>query len=563
MRELGEAVARWRDDDPDPDTVAELDRLQQRAAAGDERAAAELAEAFSQRLTFGTAGLRGRLGPGPNRMNRVTVGQAAAGLARYLTDRRLVGTVIIGYDARHKSALFARDTAEILAAAGLDPVLADRPLPTPVVAFGIRWLDCVAGVVVTASHNPPRDNGYKVYLGDGSQIVPPADAEIADRIEQLAGGRLDDIPRSDRYRRIGPDLEQAYLDRADTLAGARPPDGPDRPPELVWVYTPMHGVGMELVGRAVERSGFSKPVVVAEQARPDPDFATLPLPNPEEPGALDLALGRAREVGADLVVANDPDADRCAVAVPQAGADGGWRMLNGDELGAVLADDALRRGVRGTYACSIVSSSLLPAMAADQDRPFRFTLTGFKWIGRVPDLAFGYEEAIGYCCDPAAVADKDGITALLRVLAVAADLRTAGRSLTDRLDEISARYGVHATDQLSVRADDPVVISDAMARVRDHPPIRLAGQPVTVRDLAGGADLGEAGVLPPTDAVMITGETVKVVARPSGTEPKLKCYLEARVPVDGGPLDQARGVAGALLSRLRAEMTAVLGLGRP
>jgi phosphomannomutase len=323
----------------------------------------------------------------------------------------------------------------------------------------------------------------------------------------------------------------------------------------------MHGVGLTVVRSAVERCGFSAPEVVSEQAEPDPDFPTVPFPNPEEPGALDLAIGRAREVGADLVVANDPDADRCAVAVPVDGVGGTtWRMLRGDELGAILADDALRRGLPGTYACSIVSSSLLQAMAADHGHPFRYTLTGFKWIGRVPELAFGYEEAIGYCCDPVAVPDKDGITALLRVLAVAAGLRSEGRTLTDRLDEISARYGLHATDQLSVRVADMAVIADAMARLRRRPPDRLAGQPVTVRDLADGVDLGEAGVLPPTDGVLITGEMIKVVARPSGTEPKLKCYLEARVPVDGRSVEQARTTAGAVLDQLRAEMAAALGI---
>lgn len=560
IRELLDAVGRWREDDPDPDTVAELDRLEHRAAAGDEKATAELVDAFSGRLSFGTAGLRGPLGPGPNRMNRVTVGQAAAGLARLLIERDLTGPVIIGYDARHKSGLFARDTAEILAAAGLDPVLTDHPVPTPVVAFGIRWLGCVAGVVVTASHNPAQDNGYKVYLGDGSQIVPPTDAEIAERIDQVAAGPLTAVPRTDDYRRIDEDLVQAYLDRAEMLVA------PDVPRDLAWVYTPMHGVGLDIVGRAVDRLGFSRPTVVAEQAQPDPDFPTLAFPNPEEPGALDLAFARAEEAGADLVVANDPDADRCAVAVPVPasgpGSGRGWRMLRGDELGAILADDALRRGVTGTYACSIVSGSLLQLMAADHGRPFRYTLTGFKWIGRVPGLAFGYEEAIGYCCDPVAVPDKDGITALLRVLAISAGLRAEGRSLTDRLDELSSRYGVHATDQLSVRVADLAVITEAMARLRDRPPTRLAGQPVTVTDLAGGVDLGDAGVLPPTDAVMITGDTIKVVARPSGTEPKLKCYLEARISPDGRPLDQDRATATALLDQLRSEMASALGLPR-
>jgi phosphomannomutase len=545
--------ARWRAEDPDPATIAELDDLLQRSAAGDVAAGSELADAFSGRLQFGTAGLRGPLGPGPNRMNRVTVGQAAAGLARYLVDHQLSGgTVIIGYDARHNSDVFAADSAEILAGAGLRPLLTEHPMPTPVVAFGIRHFGCVAGIVVTASHNPARDNGYKVYLGDGSQIIPPVDGEIAERIDAVAAGHLADIPRSTDYRRVGADLITAYLDRA---AGLVPPTAPR---ELDWVYTAMHGVGRQIVTELVSRTGFRPPRVVGSQADPDPDFPTIPFPNPEEPGALDRAIGLAEREHADLVIANDPDADRCAVALPDGS--GAWRMLRGDELGALLADDALRRRVPGTYACSIVSSSLLRTMAAAHDRPFRFTLTGFKWIGRVPELAFGYEEAIGYCVDSSAVPDKDGITALLRVLELAASLRSEGHTLCDRLDEIAERYGVYDTDQLTIRVDDLSVITAAMTRLRSNPPTELAGEPVGVRDLADGVDLGDAGVLPPTDGVLITGESIKVVARPSGTEAKLKCYLEARVPTPGQPVDRAHTVAADRLAALRKEMAAALGV---
>ncbi|HEY9291742.1 MAG TPA: phospho-sugar mutase [Microlunatus sp.] len=553
--ELRTKIKSWQAQDPDSDTVGELDRRLEQAEHGDEAAGRELADAFAARLTFGTAGLRGALGPGPNRMNRVTVGQAAAGLARYLQDQQLGGgRVIIGFDARHKSDLLARDTAEIMAAAGFEALVTAAPTPTPVVAFGIRDFDCVAGVVVTASHNPPRDNGYKVYLGDGSQIVPPADDEIAARIDAVAAAPLDRVPRSTDYRVLGDELINGYLDRAVSLIG----EGPRR---LSWVYTPMHGVGGRIVAEAVQRIGFDEPVVVKDQADPDPDFPTVPFPNPEEPGALDLAIARAKETDADLVIANDPDADRCAVAVPyELPAGRRWRMLRGDELGILLADDALRRGVSGRYACSIVSSSLLQTLAIDHDQPFQYTLTGFKWIGRVPELAFGYEEAIGYCCDSAAVPDKDGITALLRVLAIAAELKANGQSVTDRLDEISSRYGVYDTDQLSVRVEDMSIIAGAMARLRRQPPATLANQPVTVRDLADGVDLGPAGVLPPTDGVLITGESIKVVARPSGTEPKLKCYLEARVPTEDRTVAQAHTVASTLLRRLREEMTGALGL---
>ncbi len=439
-------VAAWTEQDPDPQTRQRVNVLLNAAAEGSDSAAAELADAFTGRLEFGTAGLRGALGPGPNRMNRVVVGQAAAALATYLLDQGLAGgRVIIGFDARHSSDVFARDTAEIMAGAGFAAMVTAGPLPTPVVAFGIRHLDCVAGVVVTASHNPPQDNGYKVYLGDGSQIVPPADAEISARIDEVARHRLADVPRSPVYATLDDELVAAYLERVAALVP------PEAPRDLRWVYTPLHGVGGSLVERAVALAGFPAGAVVAEQAAPDPDFPTVSFPNPEEPGAIDLAMARATEIGADLVVANDPDADRCAVATV---VDGSWRMLSGDELGALLGDDALRRGVRGTYACSIVSSSLLSAMAAAHGQPFVFTLTGFKWIGRVPGLAFGYEEAIGYCVDPEAVPDKDGISALVRVLGLAAELKAAGRTLADRLDEIAMRYGVYETDQLAVRVAD-------------------------------------------------------------------------------------------------------------
>jgi phosphomannomutase len=414
-----------------------------------------------------------------------------------------------------------------------------------VVAFGIRHFGCAAAVVVTASHNPPQDNGYKVYLGDGSQIVPPADAAIAARIEEVSRHELDDIPRSEGYRVLGDELETAYLDRLATLVP------PEAPREVRWVYTPMHGVGGALADRAVAAAGFPAPTVVAAQAEPDPDFPTVPFPNPEEPGALDLALALARETGADLVVANDPDADRCAAAVV---VDGDWRVLSGDELGTLLGDDALRRGVRGTYAASVVSCSLLSRVTAAYAQPFTTTLTGFKWIGRVPGLVFGYEEAIGYCVDPQAVPDKDGMSALLRVLQLAAALAAEGRTLADRLDDVARTYGVHETSQLSFRVADLERLADAMARLRASPPGTLLDQPVTVDDLAPGHDH-----LPPTDAVLVSNEMIKVVVRPSGTEPKLKCYLEVR-------LDPQPDVAGARtearrsLTRLREEMADLLGL---
>ena len=549
---LQQAVDAWAAQDPDPRTRAETERLLRAAEDGDKTASAELADAFGGRLAFGTAGLRGRLGPGPNRMNRVVVTQAAAGLAAYLRDavalRQAYGsTVLIGYDARHGSERFARDTAEVLAAAGFEALVTEGPVPTPVVAFGIRHLGCVAGVVVTASHNPPQDNGYKVYLGDGSQIVPPADAEIAARIEAVAHHPLTDVHRSDAYVRIGRELLDAYAARAATLVPETAPR------ELRWAYTPLHGVGGGLVLDVVARAGFPAPVVVAEQAEPDPDFPTVAFPNPEEQGAIDLALALGERIDADVVVANDPDADRCAVATRFAQ---GWRMLTGDELGVLLGDDALRRGTQGTYACSVVSSTQLATVAAAYGQPSTTTLTGFKWIGRVPGLAFGYEEAIGYCVDPEAVRDKDGMTALVRVLALTAELKAAGSTLADRLDEIASTYGVVLTGQRSVRVDDLDQITQAMARLRAQPPASLAGERVETADLSGGL-----GGLPPTDAVQLEGPTVRVVVRPSGTEPKLKAYLEARVPPEQAEgLDADRARATETLGRLREEIGTTLGL---
>ena len=546
--DLGPAIASWTAQDPDPQTRQQLHDLLTAAEAGDGPAIAELVDAFAGRLQFGTAGLRGQLGPGPNRMNRVIVGQAAAALATYLLDHGLAGgKVIIGFDARRNSDIFARDTAEIMAAAGFEAIITPGPLPTPVVAFGIRHLGCVAGVVVTASHNPPQDNGYKVYLGDGSQIVPPADMEISSRIDEVAKHSLADIPRSRSYAVLDVALVDAYIDR---IAAWVPSDAPR---QLRWVYTPLHGVGGSLVERVVEACGFPAGNVVTEQAEPDPKFPTVAFPNPEEPGAIDLAVKLAQRISADLVIANDPDADRLAAAVV---INGQWRMLRGDELGALLGDDALRRGVRGTYACSIVSSSMLAAMAAAHDQPFAYTLTGFKWIGRVPGLAYGYEEAIGYCVDPEAVPDKDGISALARLLILAAGLKAAGRTIADRLDEIARRYGVYETDQMSLRVEHIELIAAAMARLRANPPKLLGGQQTSVVDLAHGNDM-----LPATDAVLMNGETIKVVVRPSGTEPKLKCYLEARRPAPGGAgLGAARAATRSTLAVIRSEMSAILGI---
>lgn len=547
-------AAAWRADDPDPRTAAELDALLAAARTGDAPALDELRSAFAGQLEFGTAGLRGPLGPGPARMNRVVVSRAAAGLARYLLDTgHAGGKVLIGHDARHRSGDFARDTAEIIAGHGLAAVLVEQPIPTPVIAYGIRALGCVAAVVVTASHNPATDNGYKVYLGDGSQIVPPADAEIADRIAEAGTRPVAALPRGTGWQPAEPGLLDAYVARAASLLTDTAAPGVPRP-ALRWVYTAMHGVGWATVARVLAAAGLPLPTAVAEQLQPDPDFPTLPFPNPEEPGALDLAIATATRSDADLIIANDPDADRCAIALP---APEGWRVLRGDELGALLAADLLGRGVRGTYAASVVSSTLLSTMSAAAGQPYVTTLTGFKWIGRVPGLVFGYEEAIGYCCDPAAVADKDGITTLVRVLDLAGRLAAEGRTLLDLLDEVMRTHGLHATDQWAVRTSDAAAIAAAMGRLRTAPPGDLAGEAVTVTDLAR-----PGGALPPTDAVLLEGPTVRVVVRPSGTEPKLKCYLQVRLSAaESTDLTVARAVAARRLDRIREQIRAVLALG--
>ncbi|TPQ20545.1 phospho-sugar mutase [Streptomyces sporangiiformans] len=543
-----ELIARaktWLAEDPDTETREELAKL---IDAGD---IAELTARFSGTLQFGTAGLRGELGAGPMRMNRAVVIRAAAGLAAYLKGKgQENGLVVIGYDARHKSADFARDTAAVMTGAGLRAALLPRPLPTPVLAFAIRHLGAVAGVEVTASHNPPRDNGYKVYLGDGSQIVPPADAEIAAEIEAIAG--LDDVPRpADGWETLEDGdhgVLSAYLARTDAVLAEHSPR------TARTVYTAMHGVGKDTLLAAFARAGFPEPVLVAEQADPDPDFPTVAFPNPEEPGAMDLAFAKARETNPDLIIANDPDADRCAVAV-QDGAQ--WRMLRGDEVGALLAAHLVERGARGTFAESIVSSSLLGRIAQKADLPYEETLTGFKWIARVDGLRYGYEEALGYCVDPEGVRDKDGITAALLITELASELKEHRRTLLDLLDDLAVEHGLHATDQLSVRVDDLSLIADAMRRLREQPPTRLAGLAITKsEDLTKGTDR-----LPPTDGLRYTLDGARVIVRPSGTEPKLKCYLEVVVPVAShAGLPAARAKAADLLSAIKRDLSAAAGI---
>ncbi|WP_309094482.1 phospho-sugar mutase [Streptomyces sp.] len=537
----------WLTEDPDPDTRTELARL---IEAGDH---AELAARFSGTLQFGTAGLRGELGAGPLRMNRTVVIRAAAGLAAYLKKQGTphgddtAGLVVIGYDARYKSRDFALDTAAVMTGAGLRAAILPRPLPTPVLAFAIRHLGAVAGVEVTASHNPPRDNGYKVYLGDGSQIVPPADIDIAAEIAAVPS--LTTVRRpTEGWDTLDDSVLDAYLARTDAVLA----EGSPRTARTV--YTAMHGVGKDVLLAAFARAGFPEPVLVAEQADPDPDFPTVAFPNPEEPGAMDLAFAKARETSPDLIIANDPDADRCAVAV-QDGTD--WRMLRGDEVGALLAAHLVRRGATGTFAESIVSSSLLGRIAEKAGLRHVETLTGFKWIARAEGLRYGYEEALGYCVDPDGVRDKDGITAALLVAELASQLKEEGRTLLDLLDDLAVEHGLHATDQLSVRVEDLSLIAAAMTRLREQPPTELAGLPITrTDDLTQGSD-----TLPPTDGLRYTLEGARVIVRPSGTEPKLKCYLEVVVPVAShAGLPEARAKATDVLQSIKRDLSAAAGI---
>jgi phosphomannomutase len=545
MPDYREAAEAWLAQDPDPETRAELRAL----LDADDQAA--LADRFGARLEFGTAGLRGELGAGPNRMNRVTVLRAAAGLvARLPRD----GSVVIGYDARHGSAQFAEDTAAVVTGAGLRAWLLPRPLPTPVLAFAVRELGAAAGVMVTASHNPPRDNGYKVYWADGAQIVPPVDAEISAAI--AAVGRVDELPLGTGWTVLGDDIVTAYLDalRALSLGHAR---------DVTIAYTPLHGVGRDLILEAFTRAGFPAPSVAVEQADPDPDFPTVAFPNPEEPGAMDLAISLGARQRADLVIANDPDADRCAVAIPT---ETGWRMLTGDEVGGLLAEHVLRHttGPDRLVATTIVSATLLGKIAQAHGVRFAETLTGFKWImraGRDADrMVFGYEEALGYSVggdQGVIVRDKDGIGAALTIAALAAEAKRAGRTLRHLLDDQARRFGVHATAQLSIRVKDLALIAATMSRLRQDPPTRLGGRPIDqVDDLA--RDSGDGGELPPTDALRFRLAGARVIIRPSGTEPKLKCYLEVVLPVGGAPVEAVRERATAELEAIRADLAGTL-----
>ncbi|MBF4594281.1 phospho-sugar mutase [Curtobacterium flaccumfaciens] len=525
---LGTARA-WLAQDPDPETRDELAAAIDAASDGDGPAVRALAERFDGRLQFGTAGLRAELGWGPLRMNRVVVTQAAAGLARFLIDTGRSRSVVIGYDGRVNSDVFARDSAEVMRGLGLEVTLLPSALPTPVLAFAVRHLDVGAGVMVTASHNPPRDNGYKVYLGqddDGSQIVPPVDGEIADAIDAVAAGSVTDLPRGTDYTVATSALGDAYVAATAAIVPA-PVLGVDEQPKVV--YTAMHGVGWETARAVFVAAGFASPTVVPEQIEPDGAFPTVSFPNPEEPGAMDLAIARGLAVGADLVIANDPDADRLALAIPTA-ADAGapsYRRLSGNEVGWLLGWRAAARasesGATGTLAASIVSSPALARVAARHGLEYRDTLTGFKWVSRVPELLFGYEEALGYLVDPSVVRDKDGISAALELLSLADELAASGSTIADHLEAFAAEFGAFASGQVATRVDDLSRIGEIMASLRSTPPSTLGGLDVhTVTDYADGV----AG-FPPSDILRydLSGDA-RVIVRPSGTEPKVKVYID-------------------------------------
>jgi phosphomannomutase len=530
-------VKAWIEDDPDPVTAS---RLQKLLDSGDE---ATLRTYFSGFLQFGTAGLRGPNGLGPSCMNRAVVGRTAAGIAAYMKARGMT-RVVIGRDARHGSADYAIESAEIFSGAGMEVFMLPRALPTPVLAYATTALRADVGVMVTASHNPPQDNGYKVYIGpeaDGiayasSQIINPTDGFIAGEIEGIT--TLRSQPRGNSWTVLDETLIDEYVQRTAALG--------TKPGSLKIVYTAMHGVGTETLAHVFKQAGFPDLILVSEQADPDPDFPTVAFPNPEEPGAIDLALATARAHHADLVIANDPDADRCAAAIKDRS--GQWRMLRGDELGVIFGEWIARTSPKGTFGNSIVSSSILRKISAHYGIDFKEVLTGFKWLAKIEDLAFGYEEAIGYAVDSETVNDKDGISAALFLTQIATDLAAVGKDLNDLLDEVWARHGFHATEQISIRVADMGAITSLLAGLRSNPPREIAGRAVeSIDDLAAPTD-----GLPPTDGLRLwLSGGVRIIIRPSGTEAKLKCYIEVITP------DQES--AEKEVNSLRAPLKAFLG----
>ena len=532
-QKLIEQVNRWLEQDPDLITKKQLTELVTAAKENEPGAVLELSDAFRAPLEFGTAGLRGALGAGPNRMNRVTVLQAVGGLAEYLKANNFAGQkVVIGFDARYNSDVFAKDSAEVLAGYGFKPIIFDHVVPTPVLAFAVRNLSACAGIMVTASHNPPQDNGYKVYLGDGRQIVPPADQEIAAQIRKIEDVRK--LPRGIQIETAPPSCEIDYVNSVKQIIENGPLSLAVKQ-SINTVYTAMHGVGWATLAQVFNVCGFTEPVPVVEQRDPDPAFPTVNFPNPEEKGALDLAIEKSKAESSDLLLANDPDADRLAVALPVAS--GEFQMLRGDQVGILLGWWVIQRAkllgqkLTGTFASSIVSSMMLEAVAKSADLNYEHTLTGFKWVSRVPNLIYGYEEALGYCVDPISVGDKDGISAAAMFVELAAYLKSQNQTVWQQLDDLALEHGLYLSDQVSVRVTDLTVVPQVMNSLRVNPPKHFGSMAVSaVLDLAKP----ESG-LPPTDGVVFyltgKGQVTKgrVIVRPSGTEPKIKCYLEVVV----------------------------------
>lgn len=527
---LLEAVDRWIEDDPDPETRDSLARLRVAADSGDQDAISELTLMFSGRLNFGTAGIRGTVGPGPRGMNRVVVSQTTAGLARYLLGNRTPISprgyrVVVGCDARTKSDVFMKDTLEVLSGYDIEAIALPERLPTPVLAFAIRALDADAAVMVTASHNPPRDNGYKVYLGGpdaGSQIVPPDDTLIEAAILDIVQKPFAEIPRSRTHITPAPrDLVEAYIRQTIDAVGPTPPGSTS----LSVVYTPLHGVGAETLLHTLRAAGFPEPHVVEQQRTPDASFPTVAFPNPEEPGALDLAIALAREVGADVIIANDPDADRLALALPDAA--GTFQVLTGNQLGAIAgwreAQKAQAAGQSGVLANSLVSSPVLGRIADHFGLDHEETLTGFKYVSRVPGLIYGFEEALGYLVTPSVVRDKDGISVALAILDLAHDLARDQRTLWDYLTQIESAVGGFASSQVTIRLSGDLTQPSMSDSLRATPPTRIGHSAIARVDdfIDGYADY------PPENIIRYYLEDgSRVIVRPSGTEPKLKIYLD-------------------------------------
>lgn len=556
--ELLERARQWASHDPDPATASSLSADIEAAERGDEEAAARVGAAMNGPLQFGTAGLRGTVGPGESRMNLAVVIRATAGLCE-VVKRHATGTptLVVGCDARYGSSEFATAACRVASAAGVRVLALPQANPTPLTAFLMLHFDADAGVMVTASHNPAPDNGYKVYLGGtvaqgdgrGVQIVPPFDAEIAAAIE--AAPPADEVPMNDDLVEA-VDPREEYVACASALASGEASARED----LRIVLTAMHGVGAAITSRVLAEAGFSNVSLVEAQADPDPDFPTVPFPNPEEAGALDMAMEQAREQGADLIIAVDPDADRCALAVPDPSSETGWSPLSGDQTGSLLGEFLAARGLTGSLANSIVSSRLLSRIAHAHGLEHHTTLTGFKWIARAPGLGFGYEEAIGFCPDPAHVRDKDGIATSVVAASLVAALKAQGRSVWDELERLARLHGLHVSSPLTFRVEEIEQIANGMARLRAQPPSVLAGSPVVeVSDLSQGYR-----GLPPTDGVLVLTEAGdRVIARPSGTEPKLKCYLEVILPVTEGeplPWDQAH----ERLDAIKGAFAEIIGL---